>query len=126
MVAERWGWDAGFMLHQFGWKAALACVANAIGATFLYHAYLAQRSTISAALARIETPWPIVLVHVVFITAVVGANHHPLVFISIFLPWTVLRRLMRVKSGDRSAEFSFVPCPSFFRGSVTPPSTVCA
>jgi hypothetical protein len=85
MVAERWGWDIGFMLHHFGWKAVLACVGNAVGATFLYHTYLAQISTISAALARIETPGPIVLVHLVFVAAVVAANHHPLVFISIFL-----------------------------------------
>jgi hypothetical protein len=85
MVAERWGWDIGFMLQHFGWKAALACIVNAAGASLLYRTYLAQMPTISAALARLDTPWPVVLAHLVFLAAVVGANHHPPVFIGLFL-----------------------------------------
>jgi hypothetical protein len=85
MVAERWGWDFGFMLHHFGWKAALACLVNAVGASLLYRAHLAQLPADAAALARIETPWPIVLVHLVLLAAVVAANHHPPVFIGLFL-----------------------------------------
>jgi hypothetical protein len=85
MVAERWGWDMGFMLQNFGWKAALACVVNAVAVGSLHHAYLARLPTISAALARIETPWPVVLLHLGFVAAVVGASHHPPVFIGLFL-----------------------------------------
>ncbi|MCC7049674.1 MAG: putative Na+/H+ antiporter [Alphaproteobacteria bacterium] len=85
MVAERWGWDLGFMLQHFGWKAALACVVNAAGATYLFRCYLKQMPTISAALARLETPWPVVLVHLAFLGAVVLASHHALVFLGIFL-----------------------------------------
>jgi hypothetical protein len=85
MVAERWGWDVGFMLYHFGWKAALACIINAVGVSMIYRAYLAQISTVHDAVTRLETPWPVVIVHLVFLIAVVGTNHHPLVFIGLFL-----------------------------------------
>ena len=63
MVAERWGWDFSFMLQTFGWKAALAVLVNAAAATFAFRSYLAQLPTISAALARLDVPWPIVGAH---------------------------------------------------------------
>jgi hypothetical protein len=85
MVAERWGWDFGFMMHHFGWKAALACAVNAVGAGLLFRSHLAQVSADAPALARIETPWPIVLVHLILLAGVVSANHHPPVFIGLFL-----------------------------------------
>jgi hypothetical protein len=85
MVAERWGWDMNFMLYHFGWKAALACIINAVGVSIIYRAHLAQISTVHDAVARLETPWPVVMVHLVFMIAVVATNHHPLVFIGLFL-----------------------------------------
>jgi hypothetical protein len=85
MVAERWGWDMSFMLYHFGWKAALACIINAVGVSIIYRAHLTQISTVQDAVARLETPWPVVMVHLVFMTAVVATNHHPLVFIGLFL-----------------------------------------
>lgn len=36
MVAGKWGWNLDFMLANFGWKAAIAVVVNAVGATFLF------------------------------------------------------------------------------------------
>ncbi|MEA5098556.1 MAG: putative Na+/H+ antiporter, partial [Burkholderiaceae bacterium] len=36
MVASSWGWDIGFMLTQFGWKAVLAVGLNAVLATLLF------------------------------------------------------------------------------------------
>jgi hypothetical protein len=85
MVAERWGWDIGFMLQHFGWKAALACAVNAFGVCFFYRAYLAQMPRLAAGVARLETPWPVVLVHLAFLSAVVVFAHHPVVFIAFFL-----------------------------------------
>ncbi len=85
MVAERWDWDFGFMMQHFGWKAALACVVNAVGAAILFRSHLAQLPAIASVLARIETPWPIVLVHLSLLAAIVAANHHPPVFIGLFL-----------------------------------------
>jgi len=84
MVAESWGWDIGFMLQHFGWKAALACVVNAVAAGFLNRAFLSSLPNDLAA-ARLETPWQVVFVHILFIALVVTASHHPLVFIGAFL-----------------------------------------
>jgi len=85
MVAERWGWDIGFMLQHFGWKAALAVFVNAAAATVLYRIYLAQLPTLSSALARLDVPWPVVVIHVGFLAGVVVASHHAVVFVGMFL-----------------------------------------
>jgi putative Na+/H+ antiporter len=85
MVAERWGWDFGFMLQTFGWKAALAVLVNAAAATFAFRSYLGQLPTISAALARLDVPWPIVGAHLLFLVAIVVAKHHLVVFVGVFL-----------------------------------------
>ncbi len=85
MVAERWGWDTSFMLQAFGWKAALAVITNAAAATMLYRAYLKQLPTISAALARIDVPWPVIAVHIAFLIAVVMSSHYVVVFGALFL-----------------------------------------
>ena len=85
MVAERWGWDTGFMMQTFGWKAALAVLVNAAAATALYRSYLQQLPTISAALARIDIPWPVIAVHVAFLVGVVMASHYVVVFGALFL-----------------------------------------
>ncbi|HET9714637.1 MAG TPA: putative Na+/H+ antiporter [Pseudolabrys sp.] len=85
MVAERWGWDFGFMLQTFGWKAALAVFVNAGAATIAFRSYLGQLPTISAALARVDVPWPIIAAHLLFLLAVVLAKHHLVVFIAVFL-----------------------------------------
>ncbi len=85
MVADRWGWDFAFMLHTFGWKAALAVLTNAAVAAIVFRSYLKQLPTISPALARIEIPWPIICVHLIFLIGVVIASHHMLVFAGLFL-----------------------------------------
>ena len=85
MVAERWGWDTGFMLQTFGWRAALAVFVNAAAATFAFRAYLKQLPTISSALARLDVPWPVIAVHIAFLAAVVAAGHHLVLFAGLFL-----------------------------------------
>ncbi len=85
MVAEHWGWGTAFMMQTFGWKAALAVLVNAAAATALYRSYLQQLPTISAALARIDVPWPVIAVHVAFLTGVVMASHYVVVFGALFL-----------------------------------------
>jgi hypothetical protein len=85
MVAERWGFDMSFMLQTFGWKAATAVVVNAAGAAVLYRAYLRELPAFPPALATIETPRWVIGVHLAFIAAVVVFNHHPIVFLAMFL-----------------------------------------
>jgi hypothetical protein len=85
MVADRWGWDIGFMLQTFGWKAALAVCVNAICVAAVFRTYLTQMPKISDALTKLETPWPIVAIHLVLLASVVIASHHMLVFVGLFL-----------------------------------------
>jgi hypothetical protein len=85
MVADRWGWDLGFMMQTFGWKAAVAVAINAAGATILHRSFLNQLPTMSTTLRHLEVPWPVIAVHLLFLVAVVIASHHLLVFGGLFL-----------------------------------------
>lgn len=85
MVAERWGFDLPFMLQTFGWKAALAVMVNAIGVAVLFRSHLRALPPLPRSLARLEVPRWIVLVHLAFLGAVVVFNHHPIVFLALFL-----------------------------------------
>jgi hypothetical protein len=85
MVAEKWGLDAVTMLKSFGWKAALAVLINAAGVTFLYRMHLRKQTTISPALARLDVPFWVIAIHLLFLTGVVVFSHHPIVFIALFL-----------------------------------------
>jgi len=85
MVAERWGWDFGFMLQTFGWKAAMAAFVNAAGATILYRTYLKGLPADAKALMRLDVPRPVIAVHLVFLAAVVASSHHLIVFVALFL-----------------------------------------
>lgn len=84
MVAGTWGWDLGFMMQTFGWKAALAVAVNALSVSLLFHTEL-SRKTINAARLRREVPWTLIAVHVAFLAGVVAFAHHPTVFIAMFL-----------------------------------------
>ena len=83
MVAGTWGWDIWFMFGTFGWKAALAVLANAGLATWLFRAEV-RRLTIGA-VAKLETPVPLIVVHLAFLLLVVVFAHHPTVFSGLFL-----------------------------------------
>ena len=85
MVAERWGFDLPFMLQTFGWKAALAVVINAAGVAFLFRNYLKALPDPPASLAKLEVPTWVAGVHIVFLAAVVAFNHHPIVFLALFM-----------------------------------------
>lgn len=85
MVAERWGWDIGFMMSTFGWKALIAVVVNAAGATVLFRAHLKEIPRLSAAGATIEVPAWIIASSLGFLAAVVVFSHHPVVFAALFL-----------------------------------------
>jgi hypothetical protein len=84
MVAATWGWDMGFMLANFGWKAALAIVINVALITLVFRRELAGVSARSAAQ---EEPVPIamVAVHLCFLALIVVFAHHPAVFMGWFL-----------------------------------------
>lgn len=85
MVADRWGWDLGFMLQSFGWKTALAVVVNAGGAVLLFRNYLRQLPYGFTKLERLATPWPVIAVHLILLGGIVLASHHRVIFIGLFL-----------------------------------------
>lgn len=85
MVAEKWGLDTFKMITMFGWKAAIAVVINAAAVTILYSKYLAEQPTMSPALARLDVPRWVIAIHVAFLAMVVVFNHHPIVFVALFL-----------------------------------------
>lgn len=85
MVADKWGLDLVTMLTTFGWKAALAVFVNAAGATFAYRAFLSGQTTMSPALAKLEVPRWVVIVHLTFLASVVVFSHHAIVFLALFM-----------------------------------------
>jgi hypothetical protein len=86
MVASTWQWDSGFMLSQFGWKAAVAVLVNASVATAALKNHLtAIRDPEVAAQPPGRVPLPVAIVHLVMLAGVVVFAHHPVVFLSIFL-----------------------------------------
>jgi hypothetical protein len=85
MVAERWGWDIGYTLQAFGWKAALAALINAGVAAFIFRRHLGQLPAMSPALSRLDVPIVVVVVHLTFLIGVVLASHHTVIFAGLFL-----------------------------------------
>ncbi len=85
MVAATWQWDSAFMFTHFGWKAALAVVANATLATVLLRKHLAAPPSGAAAQAEPPVPLPLVLVHLALLAGVVLLAHHPVAFLGLFL-----------------------------------------
>jgi hypothetical protein len=83
MVAATWGWDSAFMASTFGWRAALAVLANATVVTLLLHRHLASsRETV---VNEAPVPWIVSAVHLAFLAGVVVFAHHPVVFVGLFL-----------------------------------------
>jgi hypothetical protein len=84
MVAGQWGWDLSYMLHTFGWRAALAVFVNALVLTLLFRGCVQGRALERASDSR-EMPWPVQAVHVLLLAGVVLFAHHPPVFLALFL-----------------------------------------
>lgn len=84
MVAGKWNWDIAFMMSTFGWKAAIAVVVNALGATLLFRKELAKLSATRSGGGN-AVPLILVLVHLAFLAGVVVFAHHPAMFMGLFL-----------------------------------------
>lgn len=82
MVAGTWGWDSGFMLANFGWKAALVVLINATAATIVLRTNLRR-------MPEVHEPEPVPLAvtatHIAFLAGVVAFAHHPVIFMALFL-----------------------------------------
>ncbi|MCM0045207.1 MAG: putative Na+/H+ antiporter [Burkholderiaceae bacterium] len=84
MVAAKWNWDIGFMLSNFGWKAAIAVGINTVGAILMLRTEL-RRLDVAPSGDGMTVPLPLVMVHLLFLIGVVVFAHHPSVFISLLL-----------------------------------------
>jgi hypothetical protein len=84
MVAGKWGWGFGFMLSQFGGKAALAVALNALGAMLLFWRQLAAMP-LQKPEERTPVPLALTLAHFGFLAGVVVFSHHPVIFMGLFL-----------------------------------------
>lgn len=87
MVANLWGWDLGFMLRVFGWKAALAVVLSTALALFRFGKEIQQISITPAddEGKRLTPPLWVPLLHLGFLVLVIITAHSPTVFFAIFL-----------------------------------------
>jgi hypothetical protein len=84
MVANAFGWDSGFMLATFGWRAACAVLVNAAVLTWLYRGALREAPAAPPATRR-PVPRLVTAVHLGFLVAVVLTAHHPAIFVGLFL-----------------------------------------
>jgi hypothetical protein len=84
MVAGPWQWDLSFMLLHFGWKAAIAVLVNAAGATLLFRRELRALPP-PAALTDERMPLSVIVVQLLFLCGVVVFAHHPAIFMGLLL-----------------------------------------
>jgi len=85
IVAHTWGWDTAFMLQHFGWKSALAVVINGTLATLVLRAHLRSTDTSGGKATARPVSTTAIVVHLVFLAAVVLMAHHPIIFMGLFL-----------------------------------------
>jgi hypothetical protein len=85
MVAAKWEWTTGFMLSTFGAKAALAVLLNATIVTWLFRRELAAKARGDLGSSYTRVPAPFVFANLLILSGVVFANHHPEVFMGLFL-----------------------------------------
>ena len=85
MVAATWGWDLHFMLTNFGAKAAVAVLVNAVAVAVVFRKDLAALSPMADADQTRPVPWVLSLVHFLFLAGVVVFAHHPPMFMGLFL-----------------------------------------
>jgi hypothetical protein len=85
MVAAKWDWTTAFMLSNFGAKAILAVLVNAIGVTLLFRRELSTRAIEPAARSQPRVPPLFVLLNALILAAVVFTNHLPEAFMGLFL-----------------------------------------
>lgn len=95
MVAGKWEWTTGFMLSMFGAKAAVAVLFNALAVTFLFRKELAARARTGSHEEEGRVPPALVLLNTALMVAVVLTNHHPEVFMGLFLAFLGLAEAYR-------------------------------
>ena len=84
MVSATWDWDIHFMLTNFGWRAAIAVLANTLILVFIFKDDL-KLIKLKESNNATKMPLPIIFAHLFFLIGVVFFAHHPAVFMALFL-----------------------------------------
>ncbi len=84
MVASKWGFDMTYMLTHIGWKAAIAVFINAGVLTVLFARELRSLEFSNRSPYTGVPAWMVVL-HLLFLLAIVVFAHHPAAFMAVFL-----------------------------------------
>jgi hypothetical protein len=95
MVAGKWGWTTGFMLSMFGAKAILAVLLNSLVVALLFRREIAQRALERSDEQERRVPVPLVALNILILAGVVFTNHHPEVFMGLFLAFLGLAEAYR-------------------------------
>jgi hypothetical protein len=82
MVASAWEWTTPFMFTTFGDRAALAVFVNALLITLFFHKQLPNEYVEPV---EEEMPIAVIVVHLLFLAAVVYFAHYPPVFLWLLL-----------------------------------------
>jgi hypothetical protein len=90
MVAAKWGWDLPFMLANFGWKAAIAVLVNALAVTLIFRREIARAPAGAEADDRAgenigAVPAGALVVSAAFLLGIVFFAHHPAIFMGLLL-----------------------------------------
>jgi hypothetical protein len=87
MVAGKWGWNMGFMLQTFGYKAVIAVMVNSLMALWLSRKELVsfQSNERKGGQDSSGIPIWITVIHLAFIAMIVVNAHHMTIFIGLFL-----------------------------------------
>lgn len=90
MVANTFAWDSAFMMSHFGLKAIMAVTINSLVLTVMHYKLLSEKQVetkggITKNVTTIRTPPLVIVIHLLFLVAVVVSAHHPSIFIGLLL-----------------------------------------
>ena len=85
MVAETWHWDLVFMLKNFGYKGALACVVSTAVVAYRFRNELASVSFKNPSRGSNRYSVLVTAAHLLILVLIVATAHHPVVFLGLFL-----------------------------------------
>ena len=85
MVAGKWAWDTAHMFSQFGWKAAIAVLVNAVLVTAVFRNEIRAHATAETEATQDRVPVGAMIATVLFLAAVVLFAHYPAMFMGVLL-----------------------------------------
>lgn len=89
MVANTFGWDSMFMLSNFGWRAEIAVVINALLLTIYFRKDLVEGDVQThKGVTRDHknaVPASMIAIHLLFLVGIVVFAHHPSIFLGLLM-----------------------------------------